>query len=110
MSRNQVIKDAKDVNDLAERLAKCEKVSKCDEGVDVEGGSLAHSFHDLEESFRELLEVHFPKLMSKDLKPEEIENVLFDIGEEFRHILYHIRDPKTYRYLLDTLREDFYLK
>lgn len=109
MNTNRVF-NVKDIDVLGERLSKLEKVSGHDEGDHKEGYALALSFHDWEESFRELLDVHFPKLMSKDLKTEEIENILFDIGEEFRHILYHIRDPKTYRYLLDTLRDDYYLK
>ena len=30
-----------------------------------------------------------------------IQNALLDIGEELRHILYHIKDPKFFDYLFE---------
>ena len=39
--------------------------------------------------------------MKDTASPEELFDVLIDIGEEFRHILYHIHDPKFYKYLED---------
>ena len=35
----------------------------------------------------------------KNLNPEEMNSLLLDIGEEFRHILYHILDSRFYAYL-----------
>ena len=37
--------------------------------------------------------------MNDRASPEEILDALLEIGEEFRHILYHINDPKFYKYL-----------
>jgi len=84
---------------IAERLAKCPEVTKYDNGAEKEAGTLAHAFGDLEESFRAFLNEQLPRLMNDRASPEEILDALLEIGEEFRHILYHINDPKFYKYL-----------
>ena len=91
---DQIIRKA-----LAERLSKCPEVTKYDKGDEKEGGVLAHAFGDLEESFRAFLDEQLPRLMNDQSPPAELVDALLDIGEEFRHILYHIHDPKFYRYL-----------
>jgi hypothetical protein len=40
-----------------------------------------------------------PRLRSQAMSGTEVENLLHEIGEEFRHILYHIRDPEFFSYL-----------
>jgi hypothetical protein len=84
---------------LAENLARCEEVTKFDRGQDQEAWTLAHAFADLEESFRKLLENYFPKLLAPEIECGLIHDVLLDIGEELRHILYHIKDPRFFAYL-----------
>jgi hypothetical protein len=84
---------------LAERLSKCPEVTKYDRSDEKEAGVLAHAFGDLEESFRAFLDEQLPRLMNDQASPAELFDALLDIGEEFRHILYHIHDPKFYSYL-----------
>jgi hypothetical protein len=86
--------------DLAKCLSQCPQVRRFDRPDYPESTTLAHAFWDLEESFRAFLDVHLKKLVQEDLDPATIHDVLHDIGEEFRHILYHIKDPLYYRYLL----------
>ena len=101
MDRKRLLGAPANVNGLARRLARSDKVTNLDNTSDhKECGTLAHCFNDLEESFLVFLDVHLPKLMREDIQPEEIEDVLFDIGQEFNHILYHIRDPKYFRHIL----------
>jgi len=57
---------------------------------------------ELEESFNKFLHEQLPKLTNDQTSTSELYDVLLDIGEEFRHIIYHIRDPKFYKYLTDT--------
>jgi hypothetical protein len=45
------------------------------------------------------LEEQLPRLTNSQLTAPEIHDLLLEIGEEFRHILYHIKGPKFYRYL-----------
>jgi hypothetical protein len=87
------------VKRLAERLSQCPEVTKYDQGEEKEAGVLAHSFGDLEESFRTFLNEQLPRLINDQATPAELCEILLDIGEEFRHILYHIHDPKFYQYL-----------
>jgi hypothetical protein len=82
------------IDNLRSRLADCLAVTKF--GPD-EAGTLVHAFSDLEESFRRFLDEQLPKLADPAVKGEELEDLLLDIREDFRHILYHIHDPKFFR-------------
>ena len=93
----------RDLQALAERLAQCKEVTRFDTGEACEAWTLAHAFADLEESLRTCLEEQLPRLTDGQLETSEIHALLLDIGEEFRHILYHINDPKFYRYLNDDM-------
>jgi hypothetical protein len=64
-----------------------------------EAERLSHGLLDIEESFNKIYNEIVPKLLSKNLKIDEIDDLLLDIGEEFRHILYHINDSRYFEYL-----------
>jgi hypothetical protein len=99
MSRERILKNVGEWEALAKKLSKCPEVTRYDTGEEKEAWTLAHAFADLEESFHAFLEVQLPKLVKGNLQPSEMHDLLLDIGEELRHILYHIQDPKFYRYL-----------
>ena len=99
MSGQQPLEDTAALKALAERLAQCKEVTRFDAGEEREAWTLAHAFGDLEESFRRFLEEQLPRLTNGQLTGPETHDLLLEIGEEFRHILYHIKDPKFYRYL-----------
>jgi len=86
---------------IANNLRKSKRVNSFDNIEYIESESLAHSFLDIEESFKVLLDNLFPKLESSSMSEEQINDLLFDIGEEMRHILYHIKTPKFYEYLTE---------
>ncbi len=100
MSNQLLLKNAATVNALAELLMKCPEVTRYDEGEDNEAGAIANAFSDIEKSFHAFLEDQLPRLSNGQLEANEIYDLLLDIGEEFRHILYHINDLKFYQYLL----------
>lgn len=99
MTTQHLLRASSDLRALAEHLAECAEVARLDEGEEKEAWTLAHTFSDLEESFRRFLEDLLPRLTAADATSNETRDVLLEIGEELRHILYHIRDPKFYRYL-----------
>lgn len=99
MSSTRMLQDIADISALAERLSRCESVRRLDENGEEEAWTLAHAFSDLEQSFQTVLQDHLPRLTQDSLEPEEASDLLLDIGEELRHILYHVHDPKFYRYL-----------
>lgn len=107
MALKRHLSDAKAINQLAEFLSRCPEVSQLNQGKYNEAGVLAHTFSDLEDSFSKLLSEHFPKLAKREIKESEIKDCLLEIGEELRHILYHINDPKFYKYLeIETNKRD----
>ena len=99
MNAPTLLADQAEVKKLADRLSKCPEVSKHDRDLETEAEVLAHAFGDLEESFRTFLNEQLPGLLDDRKTPAEVFDILIEIGEEFRHILYHIHDPKFYRYL-----------
>lgn len=88
-----------EVRRLVERLSRIPAVAKYDRPGEPQAATLAQSLSDLEESFRTTLGVLLPKLLDRSLEPADLNDVLLDIGEELRHVLYHIRDPRFFAYL-----------
>ncbi len=79
---------------LRERLRNCEMIAQF--GPD-EARRLVCAFSDLEKSFRTVLNEQMPRLVDLSVQGEQLENLMLDIREEFRHILYRIQDPKFFR-------------
>ncbi len=75
-------------------------ISRFDSENEPQAWVIAHAFSDIEDSCIKLLEL-FQKLIPPTGSDKEILDVLNDIGEELRHVLYHIRDMSFYRYLND---------
>jgi hypothetical protein len=99
--KRKILLSAEKVKSLSEKLSKCKNVTKYDETGEPESWTLAISMKDLEESFVKFLDKQLPRLVNENLSSSEINDLLLDMGEEFRHILYHIKDPKFFKYLND---------
>jgi|SRR5919109_2558882 hypothetical protein len=96
LERNRIIKD---MSQLAERLSKCPEVSRFDDTEHNEALSLADTFADLEQEFREFLDEQLPKLVRS--QGEELSGLLIEIGVAFQHIMHHIIEhQRFYRYLV----------
>lgn len=91
--------NAEAVRQLAQKLQQYKCVSKFDDD-ESEADRLAHSLSDLERAFSEILTSLLPELLRAE-GDEQVHNALLDIGEELRHILYHINDPEFFSYLKD---------
>ena len=86
--------------ELAERLSQYPQVSRYDSETNREAWTLAHSFLDLAESFQRFLSEQLPALEQRATTPERTIEILQDIGDEFRHIEYHLRQPQYFRHFL----------
>ncbi|MDX2362004.1 MAG: hypothetical protein QNK23_14435 [Crocinitomicaceae bacterium] len=86
---------------LTKALQTSKKVNSFDEPNEPQSSVLAHSLLDCQESFKEVSENLIPKLFIEGASTEELEDALHDIGEELRHVLYHINDAKFYSYLIE---------
>ena len=101
MKTSRLLMTPENARQLAERLQRLESVTQFDQPGEPQAATLVHSLTDLEKSFREITDALLPRLLNKSLGPEQLNDVLLDIGEEFRHVLYHIKDPKFFGYLID---------
>ena len=87
------------IKTLSKRLAISKKVSRLDSNDEPQAWTLAYNLSELEESFKDFTDNKLQRLVSEDLDEAEINDLLHDIGEEFRHILYHITAPEYYSHL-----------
>lgn len=60
-------------------------------------GAWVYALHDIDESIGEVYTKIVPKLLDEKLTKEQIQELMWDIREEFRHIQYHIDDAKLTR-------------
>lgn len=88
------------VKKLAKQLEKLKKIQVL--GSEGEPGywKLAFTLTEIEGSVANFLNELLPKLL-KEQSEEELDNTLLEIGEEFRHIIYHLKDSDYYNYLFD---------
>lgn len=91
---------AERIRELAEILSTCPKVRKFDSPDEPEAWSLAHALADMDESMTKISRELIPKL--NGVEGSDAEDVLYDIGEELRHIHYHLADSRFFRYLVES--------
>ncbi len=90
---------AEEFKKLANILNKSKKVNSLDKDDHIECEVLAHSLLDIRDSCKEIVNRLLPRLFSSEISEGEIEDVLLGVGEELRHIIYHIRATNYYDYL-----------
>lgn len=84
---------------LVDRLGTAPLIARYGE---EEPETLAHAFSDIEVSLRKFLEEQLPKLADPSMQGQSLEDLLLEVREEFRHILYHLHDPRFFRVLEPT--------
>ncbi len=90
---------AERLKQLEMKLSGCPDVTRFNSDDIPESQTLAHALLDLEEAFLMFLREQLPRLESAPSGSPDLGNCLLDIGENLRHILYHLRDPKFFQYL-----------
>ena len=83
---------------LIQTLMKSSNVNSLDGEIETEAGNIATSFIDIDESCMKVSSL-IDRLQQNEILKETIDEILIEIGEVFRHILYHLRDMKFYNYL-----------
>lgn len=91
---------------LAEQLKQIPRVLEAaqrrgERDVDAEAWQIATGLSDIEESATKLFNELVPELLAVSPESEQADDLLNEIGEEYRHIMYHIRDTKLFDYILD---------
>ncbi|MBM3489103.1 MAG: hypothetical protein FJX68_01425 [Alphaproteobacteria bacterium] len=93
----RLISDPQALERLLATLSKYACVRRFDEPDEPEAARLTHAFADIEDSLVRLQHVHLPNILAGALTEQEMADLLTEIGEEFRHILYHVRDTRYFR-------------
>jgi len=88
--------------ELEKRLSQIPEVAKFDVRGEPQGHTIAHALRGWEDSFAAVLDNLLPRLVAENASLEELADTLHDIGDELRHILYHIHDTRYFGYLLDS--------
>ncbi len=83
---------------VTHNLEKCERVTKYSTKEENQADTLANTLIDIEEATQKIKE-HVSKLYLTELTKDEVDDLILDLGEEFRHVLYHINDTIVYDYL-----------
>lgn len=84
---------------LSDRLAIIPAVANSDGGDADEPATLAHALLDIERVCKEVSSDLLPRVYDPAASDEAIAQTLLELGEAFRHLIYHLRDPRFYRYL-----------
>jgi hypothetical protein len=102
MNKHEKLLNPFHVVDLANRLSRIREVAAFDTSGEPQGDTIAHALDGWEDSLAEILDVLLPKLVKdKTASSEHLNDTLYEIGEQLRHILYHIQDTKYFGYLLN---------
>jgi glucose-6-phosphate-specific signal transduction histidine kinase len=91
---------------IAKRLSALPSVSRYDLSEERQAETIAHAAADIERSCRELTDKILPRLLDQSLDQQALEDVLFDLGDELRHIIYHVQDTKYFAYLSEDRQEN----
>jgi hypothetical protein len=87
-----------DLKEPAEKLSHLDFVSQYDDDENREAWTIAFALAEICESLTNINGQFLPRLIAVK-EPEAHKETLFDIGDELKHILYHIRDMRFYAYL-----------
>ncbi len=96
---SRILGNVDKIKELANRLSKSDRVASYDKPDEPQSWTMAVALNDIEESFIRIFEEQLPPLLDGDMSTSMLEQHLHAIGEEFRHILYHMKDCAYYGYL-----------
>lgn len=91
---------SKRISSISDMLRKCAAVTRHDSSGHSEADAIAHAVLDMESTFVFLKNEVFPKLSSGALSGDDAVEVLWEIRDQLRHIVYHIRDCKSFEDVL----------
>jgi hypothetical protein len=90
--------DIDELKGLAEKLCSLQSIARFDAGDEREGWRIAIGLDDIKVSADRIFIELLPALRG-EVDEGKINDILTDIGEELRHIIYHVRDMKYFGYV-----------
>ena len=92
------LQDFEQVKALAEKLGNLAQVSQFNSADEPQSWTLAYALRDIEGSCLKLADVCIPRLLKCESE-DELLATLHDIGEELKHVIYHVKDVRYYSYI-----------
>ncbi|HJZ23915.1 MAG TPA: hypothetical protein VJ201_05640 [Candidatus Babeliales bacterium] len=96
---SRLLGKTKEMLELSKKISNCTQIKKYDKPDlkgDPESWVIVYSLSEIEESCQKITQDLLNKLNQAE-KPQEVFDVLSDIREELRHILYHIKDSEFFK-------------
>jgi hypothetical protein len=101
MNAHQKLLTVSRIIELEQQLSTIPEVAQFDIPGEPQGHTLAHALSHWEDSFAVFLDNLLPRLANKGTSVEDLIDTIHDVGDQLRHILYHIQDVRYFGYLLD---------
>jgi hypothetical protein len=83
---------------VAKNLAKKKNLTSNKDSNEDQIQTMSHGLVDIEEAIKGM-DVLIKKLYMTVLSEDEVDEILTDIGDDLRHLIYHVRDMEYYEYL-----------
>jgi len=91
---------------ITENLSKCDAVNRLDQGDHLEAGAIAVGLSDMYGSFQKIFGDFVPRIIAAGNDNEVLDDLIFDVADELRHIQYHIAASRLFRdFCLDIVDE-----
>jgi len=89
---------------LVKKLSESSTLRKLDRPNERGAETFAHALLDMSESFKKVESELLPKIERAE-HDSEIEDAIFQIREEVRHILYHVKDAGLFEDILEGIKD-----
>jgi hypothetical protein len=96
--RERHAREARETVDLARKLEAVPQVARGASADEPGGWRLAYSLMEMDGSMSRIQQT-LTRIRNEEVDPAELHGLLTDIGEELRHVLYHVKDSQFYEYL-----------
>lgn len=99
---SKLLGTTKEMLELSKKIANCEQIKEYDKSglkEDPESWTIAYSLSGIEESCQKITQDLLNKLNQAE-SPQEVFEVLSDIREELRLVLYHIGDSDFFKIII----------
>jgi hypothetical protein len=93
---SNIMSDVLKIKQLNEVLSRSAQVTRFNSDGFVEADAVANAIVDLEKTFKVLSEKLFPQLLDLQKEPAVVDEILWEIRDNLRHVVYHIRDCRTF--------------
>jgi len=91
-------REAQETLELARKLEAVPEVARTASPGEPGGWRLAYSLTEMDASMSRIQQT-LSRIRNEEVVPTELHGLLIDIGDELRHVLYHVKDSGFYAYL-----------